>query len=562
MEQIFYMELLRTRPMKQKITFACLLLLLSLFSLTTYAQDGAVPATVTQGVRLRGGPGTDWILLGSLESGAAFTIDGRAPGGGWVRGVTADGKLGWVVETAVSLNADQLNALPSVWVDTPSALSGAAPAADQPAADVSAAPPPEGGLILTTANTVKLRSAPSTDGQVITTLTAGTQFSAVGRDESQAWVRGVLGGGTTGWISAQFVVITAEQMVNLPVTDAAGSVAAAPPAPAGDPAVPTPEIPTIPVEPLVNTAPVSGFSFGGHVDGFGDASVQRMHQAGMTWAKRQWRYRVGQNPADVSGMINDAHAKGFRILIGIVGFVDEVNSGGYFDQYAAFVGGVAAQGADAIEIWNEMNIDREWPSGSIDPGLYTNLLAKSYNAIKGANSNTLVISGAPAPTGYFGGCSPAGCDDNAYIAGMAAAGAANYVDCIGLHYNEGILGPNQNSGDPRGSGDYYTRYFNGMMGVYSRAFGGRRPLCFTELGYLTPEGFPPLPGSFGWAENVTLAQQASWLDQVVSLSARSGKVRLLIIWNIDFTQYGDDPMAGFAIIRPDGSCPACDALAS
>ncbi|MBZ0288038.1 MAG: hypothetical protein K8I30_10525, partial [Anaerolineae bacterium] len=190
------------------------------------------------------------------------------------------------------------------------------------------------------------------------------------------------------------------------------------------------------------------------------------------------------------------------------------------------------------------------------------LLAKSYNAIKGANSNTLVISGAPAPTGYFGGCSPAGCDDNAYIAGMAAAGAANYVDCIGLHYNEGILGPTQNSGDPRGSGDYYTRYFSGMMNVYSRAFGGRRPLCFTELGYLTPEGFPPLPGAFGWAENVSLGQQASWLDQAVSLSARSGKVRLLIIWNVDFTQYGDDPMAGFAMIRPDGSCPACEALGS
>ena len=231
--------------MKQKITFAWILLLLSLFSTTTYAQDGAVPATVTQSVRLRGGPGTDWVLLASLETGAAFTIDGRAPGGGWVRGVTADGKLGWVVETAVSLNADQLNALPSVWVDSPSALAGAAPAADQPAAPAAEAPP-EGGLLLATANTVKLRAAPSTDGQVITTLAAGTQFSAVGRDASQAWVRGVLGGGTAGWISAQFVVITPEQMVNLPVTDAAGSSAAAPPDPAGDPAVPTPEIPGYP----------------------------------------------------------------------------------------------------------------------------------------------------------------------------------------------------------------------------------------------------------------------------------------------------------------------------
>jgi uncharacterized protein YraI len=560
--------------MKRNIAFAWILLLLSLFSLTTYAQDGGVGATITQGVRLRGGPGTEWILLGSLETGAAFTIDGRAPGGGWVRGITSDGKIGWVVETAVSLNADQLNALPSVWVDTPfnqpAPAGGAPPAlaspeqpADAPPAAASVAPPPpEGGLIVTAGNTVKLRALPSIDGQVITTLAAGTQFAAVGRDEGQEWVRGQLGDGTAGWVAVRFVTITPEQIISLPVTDAAGGITAAPPVPAVDPAQPTPEVAAIPVEPIVNVAPVRGFSFGGHVDGFGDYAVQQMHRAGMTWAKRQWRYRVGQNPADVAGMINDAHAKGFRILIGIVGFVDEVNSGGYFDHYAAFVGGVAAQGADGIEIWNEMNIDREWPSGSIDPGSYTNLLAKSYNAIKGANPNTLVISGAPAPTGFFGGCSAAGCDDNAYIAGMAAAGAANYMDCIGVHYNEGILGPGQNSGDPRGSGDYYTRYFNGMINVYSRAFGGRRPLCFTELGYLTPEGFPPLPGAFGWAENVTLSNQASWLDQAVSMSARSGKVRLLIIWNVDFTQYDGDPMAGFAIIRPGGGCPACDALGS
>jgi uncharacterized protein YraI len=559
--------------MKRKIALGWILVLLSLFCLTTYAQDGGTSTTITQGVRLRGGPGTDWKLLGSLEAGASFLIDGRAPGGGWVRGITSDGKIGWVIETAVGLNADQLNALPSVWVDAPFTLGApaggappAAPPADQPAeaappASAPVIPPPEGGLIVTAGNTVKMRSLPSTDGAVILTLTAGTQFSAVGRDANQEWVRGVLGNGTAGWVSVRFVTITADQLISLPVTDAAGSAAAAPPAPAaGDVPQPT-AVPVVAVEPVVSTAPVKGFSYGGHVDGFGDATVNRMHQAGMTWAKRQWRYRVGQNPADVAGMINDAHAKGFRLLIGIVGFTDEVNSGGYFDNYAAFVGGVAAQGADAIEVWNEMNIDREWPSGSIDPGSYTNLLAKSYNAIKGANSNTLVISGAPAPTGFFGGCSPAGCDDNAFIAGMAAAGAANYMDCIGLHYNEGILGPGQNSGDPRGSGDYYTRYFSGMVNVYSRAFGGRRPLCFTELGYLTPEGFPPLPGSFGWAANVTLGQQASWLDQAVSMSARSGKVRLLIIWNVDFTQYGDDPMAGYAIMRPDGSCPACDALA-
>ena len=50
------------------------------------------------------------------------------------------------------------------------------------------------------------------------------------------------------------------------------------------------------------------------------------------------------------------------------------------------------------------------------------------------------------------------------------------------------------------------------------------------------------------------------LDQAVSMAGNSGKVRLLIVWNIDFTNYDSDPMAGYAIIRPGGGCPACEAL--
>jgi len=36
---------------------------------------------------------------------------------------------------------------------------------------------------------------------------------------------------------------------------------------------------------------------------------------------------------------------------------------------------------------------------------------------------------------------------------------------------------------------------------------------------------------------------------------------LLIVFNIDFTYYAADPQAGYAMIRPGGGCPACDALA-
>jgi hypothetical protein len=149
-------------------------------------------------------------------------------------------------------------------------------------------------------------------------------------------------------------------------------------------------------------------------------------------------------------------------------------------------------------------------------------------------------------------------DDN-WLREVVQAGGLNYMDCLGAHYNEGIVGPDQTSGDPRDN--YYTRYYFGILNTYWNLIGGAKPICFTELGYLTPEGFPPLDPFFGWAQNVTVAQQASWLARAAALSSQSGKVRLMIIWNIDFTRYDTDPMAGFAIIRPGGGCPACDALA-
>jgi hypothetical protein len=197
--------------------------------------------------------------------------------------------------------------------------------------------------------------------------------------------------------------------------------------------------------------------------------------------------------------------------------------------------------------------------GEIDPVKYTELLRQSYQAIKANNPGTMVISGAPAPTGAEGAFGRARVwNDNTFIAGMAAAGAANYMDCVGVHYNEGIVSPTQNSGDPRDT--YYTRYYPGMVATYFNTFGGARKLCFTELGYLTPEGYGFLSPTFGWAGGTSLAEHAQWLAEAASLARSSGAVRMIIVFNMDLTRYDDDPQAGYAMIRPGGACPACDAL--
>lgn len=312
--------------------------------------------------------------------------------------------------------------------------------------------------------------------------------------------------------------------------------------------------------PVPTSAPSGNLAFelGGQTHSFANPGV--MKQAGMNWVKFQHKWGNGDSPDAVRGRIDSAHSQGFKVLLSIPG---ADHSSIDFNAYTDFLAGVAALGPDAIEVWNEGNIDREWPAGQISATSYTNnMLKPAYQKIKAVNPNVMVISGAPAPTGFFGGCTGAGCDDNFYMQEMANAGAANYMDCIGIHYNEGIISPTQTSGDPRGNSSHYSRYFWGMTNTYWNAFGGSKPLCYTEIGYLTSEGYGSLPGGFAWAADTSLAEHAQWLGEAASLSKSSGKIRMMIVFNVDFTLYGEDPQAGFGIIRPGGACPACGTLGS
>jgi hypothetical protein len=281
-----------------------------------------------------------------------------------------------------------------------------------------------------------------------------------------------------------------------------------------------------------------------------------MHYSGMNWTKVQVHY--GE---DAGWLINTSHANGFKIQLSAIGGADMVTQAGFEDKYAAWVAGLAAAGADAIEVWNEPNIDREWKIGHISPAAYTNLLCKSYSAIKAANPGTAVISAAPAPTGYFGGCSANGCDDQPWLEGLYNAGAANCMDYIGAHHNSGATSPSARSGHPANpASTHHSWFFLPQTELYYNIFRGTRQLFYTEMGYASQEGVPTFSDQFAWGRGTTNAQQAAWLAEAVQLSVNTGMVRCIIVWNIDFVRYGYDPQDGYAIIRPGGGCPACDSL--
>jgi uncharacterized protein YraI len=388
---------------------------------------------------------------------------------------------------------------------------------------------------------LNMRAGPGTTYKVLGRAAAGVALPVLGKSRNGRWLL-VDNGGQQGWIAKYYCKISGD-LAAVPVSTQTFTPSSSPPSPSSPPPAPS--------------TSNKNFELGGQVPG-GLYNVDVMRSADMTWAKSQVVWTPGMNPSSVDGIVNDAHGNGFKILLSITG--PSYPSGGIdYAGYVNFVAGVAARGADGIEIWNEMNLDREWPAGQIDPGAYVNnMLKPAYQAIKASNPNTLVVSGALAPTGAHNGTTV--WSDDIYIAGMRDAGAAKYFDCAGVHANALATSPDVTSGHPADAGDHhYSWYYKGTYNLYASTFSGSK-LCFTELGVLSPEGYGPLPGGFWWAYDNTVAEQAAWLARAVTLARGTGRVRLMIIFNVGFTQYSDDPQAGYSIIRPGGGCPACASL--
>ena len=542
------------RAMMRRVAAALLVIAVMLPVTSVLAADGHASISTSSlqstsfivytldNAKLRTGPGVSYETITNIPFSTQLTAIGRNDTGAWIL-VDNNGQQGWVYGKLLEFTGPTFD-LPVVDTVLPGLGGGGdtdnkpkPPTPTPPSSGQPQPPAPSGPVAVTTKNTMNLRTAPSTAGVTITRVPAGTTLNPTGRSADVQWVF-VAFGSSKGWLAAWLATVTGN-LNSLPVTTESGCCAPAPSSPGG----------TIP------PSGAGGFELGGQTHSLDHPS--QMHTAGMTWVKFQNKWSPGQSATDLTARIQLAHANGFKVLFSIPG--PEYPSSIDYNSYVQFVAGVAGQGADGIEIWNEMNLDREWPSGQISPATYVNsMLAPAYRAIKATNPGTLVIAGALAPTGVDNGYSVWA--DNHYLAGMAGAGAAQFMDCLGVHHNAGATSPDATTGHPADGGDHhYSWYFQPTFNVYASAFPNKK-LCFTELGYVSGEGIGAMPPNFWWGGDNTVGEQSAWLARAVTLSRQSGKVRLLIVFNIDFTSWGDDPQAGYAIVRPDGGCPACYSL--
>jgi hypothetical protein len=348
------------------------------------------------------------------------------------------------------------------------------------------------------------------------------------------------------------------------------------------------------------------FGYGIAVNGVGGGDpaywMGQVDRLGLGWVKQQIKWKDWESTPgemDWSGfdaVVEAANDRGLKVMFSVVdapewsrSYTDQNTEGAPPDNLevvADFMGRLVDRykgRIHAIEVWNEQNLDREWDTAAgVDAERYVEMLRLSYEAIKSRDPNIIVISGALSPTGgrQTDPNNPdrvIWMDDFDYFDRMIELDALSYCDCVGAHHNGINMPPdvawNEGYNDPtaqfRGPFDnphHSWSFKSTLWGYHERiqAADGDTPLCITEFGWASAEGFDGHPPGFEFALDNTVEEQAQWDVQAFKLMREWGFVRLAFLWNLNYSQLGwgpEDPNAPYAVIDFEGAPrPAFDAL--
>jgi len=355
--------------------------------------------------------------------------------------------------------------------------------------------------------------------------------------------------------------------------------------------------------------PASGFAYGiqSHVfvgdNGYWLGVIT--DKLGFNWVKMQVRwYDLEREQGGVfwdvlDSAMNEACNQGLRVMLSVVAAPEWTRAASMpapegqeappddpqvyadflarlLDRYPGRIG--------AIEVWNEMNLEREWNTAEgVSPTAYIALVRAAYTTIKANDPSIVVISGALSPTGIncngaYPDCTPTGrpivMDDVTYLHGFVDGGGLAYVDCVGTHSNGTNLPPTADGANPPpregqafgGPWDnpHYSWALKSQVETYAAILNGQKQQCVTEFGYASPiEG--RYPGNFAFAADVSEQQQADYVVEAFNWMRASGQVKMAFLFNLDYAPKGGDPGEDdnviFSILDRNGvPRPAFDAL--
>jgi polysaccharide biosynthesis protein PslG len=216
--------------------------------------------------------------------------------------------------------------------------------------------------------------------------------------------------------------------------------------------------PPIPPAPSPVSSPDYGMSLflWGHPD-TSNRDLKLVTDAGFHWQKTlfQWRSIEGAckgcfDWSEADRVVKSSAAAGVKIIARLDfqpawARKDGASNGppdnyqDYADFVSAFVTHYSSTSTvgrvQAIEIWNEVNLDREWGGATIDRNQaadYVRLLGLAYTAAHAADPSVIVITAGLSPTGVTDGHAA---DDVTYLGWLYAAGLKGKYDVLGAHGN-------------------------------------------------------------------------------------------------------------------------------
>jgi len=316
-----------------------------------------------------------------------------------------------------------------------------------------------------------------------------------------------------------------------------------------------------------------------------DRDIALVKKAGLNWIKMAVPWRSIEPSCkncidwdDLDRVVSAASAAGLKILARVdhqpawsrTTAVDNGPPDDMYD-YADFVSVLAnrykAGGThgtiQAIEVWNEPNLSREWGGATIDKNQasqYVFMLKQTYEAVKAVDPSKIIVSAGLSPTGTNDGTAQ---PDDVYLGWLYEEGLAKYSDAIGAHGAGYGSAPevdlNSDSRFPHPS--FYFRRVEQLHNIMIANGDVAKQVWLLEFGWTTDQ----VHQEYSWYA-VTPEQQADYVVRAYKYAKANWSpwIGPMFVWNLadpDWTQ--DFEQYWWAITNPDGTTrPAYDSLAA
>ncbi len=313
--------------------------------------------------------------------------------------------------------------------------------------------------------------------------------------------------------------------------------------------------------------------------------IALVKQAGLNWIKIAVPWRSIEPSckncidwSDLDRVVLAASQAGLKILARVDHQPDwsraaKVENGPPDDMfdYADFVSVMAKRYRDgspkgtiqAIQVWNEPNLNREWGMAIIDreqASQYMYMLKRTYEMVKAEDPTKIVISAGLSPTGTSDGTAQ---PDDVYLSWLYEDGLAQYSDAIGVHgagfsSPEAEIGSNPATPSPTHSFAYFRRVEQ-LREIMVLNGDAAKQIWLLEFGWTTDTVNP----EYAWFA-VSPEQQGEYIVRAYTWAKNNWSpwIGPMFVWNISDPAWTTaNEQYWWSITNPDGTTrPAFDAL--